>query len=174
MFRTIICLSAVLGLAACATPTPYQGAAEGAYGFTEQAIESDRYRVSFSGNSLTDRQTVENYLLYRAAELTLERGYDHFSIAQRDTDADRRTVGSVGDPFYSPYGFRYRYYHPAFGWYGYRDPFRNDVNVREITRYQAQAEIVFGRGPAPDTPDAFEAREVVQNLGPTIVLPDIG
>ena len=30
----------------------------------------DRWKVSFSGNSLTDRNTVETYLLYRAAELT--------------------------------------------------------------------------------------------------------
>ncbi len=172
MFRTLICISALASLAACATATPYQQAASGPYGFEETAIESDRYRVSFSGNSLTDRETVENYLLYRAAELTLEQGYDHFSIATRDTDEDTRTVGSRS-PFYSPYGFRYRYFHPGFGWYGRRDPFWDDVNIREITRYEAQAEILFGRGPAPDTPEAFEAREVIENLGPSIVLPEV-
>jgi hypothetical protein len=173
MFRTIICLAALASLSACATATPYQSAANtSGYGYQETAIESDRYLVRFSGNSLTERDTVETYLLYRAAELTLERGYDHFVIVQRDTEADRRFVGTARGPFYSAYGFRYRYYHPIYGWYGWRDPFWDDVNVREVTRYEAQAEIVFGRGAAPDRPEAFEAREVVANLGPGIVRPE--
>jgi len=171
MFRTIICLAAAASLGACATATPYQSAESSAYGYEETAIERDRYLVSFSGNSLTERETVETYLLFRAAELTLERGYDHFTIVRRDTETDRRFVGTTRDPFHSSYGFGYRYYHPVYGWYGWRDPFWNDVNVREVTRYEAQAEIVFGRGRAPDSPDAFEAREVTANLGPGIVRP---
>jgi hypothetical protein len=39
-------------------------------GYSEQQIENNRFRVQFAGNSLTDRKTVETYLLYRAAELT--------------------------------------------------------------------------------------------------------
>lgn len=170
MFRTLSLLLLAAGLSACATATPYQPADGAAYGFEETAIENDRFLVSFSGNSLTERETVETYLLFRASELTLERGFDHFTIVRRDTDADRRIVGS--DPFPSRYGFRYRYFHPAYGWYGWRDPFWNDVTYREITRYQAQAEIVLGRGAAPDDPNAFEAREVRQNLGADIVRPE--
>ena len=58
----------VLGvvLAACAKPTPYKPADNGT-GYTEQKLEANRYRVTFSGNSVTDRETVDNYLLYRAA-----------------------------------------------------------------------------------------------------------
>ncbi|MEQ8435767.1 MAG: hypothetical protein RIA71_16170 [Oceanicaulis sp.] len=180
MFRLFAAIGAAATLAstlaACATPTPYQSAQTSAYGYTEQAIESDRYLVSFNGNSLTDRETVETFLLYRAAELTLERGFDHFTIVRRDTEADRRFVGS-GDPFgsrYSRFGFHYRYFHPRHGWYGWHDPVWNDVNVREVSRYEAQAEIVLGRGPAPDDPSAFEAREVVSNLGPRVTRPQTG
>lgn len=175
MIRLLMAFGAAAGLAACAAPTPYQSAAPGAYGYGEQAIESDRYLVSFNGNSLTERETVETFLLYRAAELTLERGFDHFVIVRRDTEADRRFVG--GEPFaarHSRFGFHYRYFHPAYGWYGWRDPFWNDVNVREVSRYEAQAEIVLGRGPAPDDPSAFEAREVLDNLGPRVVRPETG
>lgn len=164
--------SLALILAGCASgPTPYQQAGDSRYGYNEQAIETDRYRISFSGNALTERDTVETYLLYRAAELTLERGYDHFILLQRETETDRRLVGA--DP-YSRFGVHYRYYHPGYGWYGWRDPFWNDVNLREVSRYEAMAEIVFGRGPAPDTPDAFEAREVVANLGPRVARPTEG
>ncbi|MFW5661421.1 MAG: CC0125/CC1285 family lipoprotein [Oceanicaulis sp.] len=176
MVRLFLALcAAAVTLAACAAPTPYQSAETGAYGYQETAIERDRFLVGFNGNSLTDRETVETFLLYRAAELTLERGFDHFVVVRRDTDADRRYVGDRGDPFgrhYSPFGFQYRYFHPAYGWYGWRDPFWDRVDVREVSRYEAQAEIVLGRGPAPNDPAAFEAREVIENLGPRVVRPD--
>jgi len=172
MLRTITVLSLAAVLAGCAGgPTPYQQAGDSRYGYAEQAVENDRYRVMFSGNSLTERDTVETYLLYRAAELTLERGYDHFRLVQRDTEADRRLVGTGG---YDHFNVHYRYFHPSYGWYGWRDPFWNDVNVREVSRYEAMAEIVLGRGAAPDTPDAFEAREVVRNLGPRVARPSEG
>jgi hypothetical protein len=66
---------ATLGLAACEmAPTPYQPATASAPGYSEMRIENDRYRVSFSGNSSTPRDVVETYMLYRAAELTLQSG----------------------------------------------------------------------------------------------------
>ncbi|HVY89226.1 MAG TPA: hypothetical protein VG942_10185, partial [Hyphomonadaceae bacterium] len=83
-----------LALAACATPTPYQplGAETGVSGgYSSQRIASDRYRVRFSGNNLTSRQTVENYLLYRAAELTAQEGYDWFAMNDRDTERKSHT-----------------------------------------------------------------------------------
>jgi hypothetical protein len=77
------------GLSACATPTPYAPAAptrSATNGYSEQRIEPARWRVNFSGNSLTSRETVETYLLYRAAELTLQQGHDWFSVVTRDTE----------------------------------------------------------------------------------------
>lgn len=172
MARSLIVLGLAAALGACsATPTPYQQAGDTRYGFTERAIESDRYLVTFRGNSLTERETVETYLLYRAAELTLERGYDHFTLVRRDTDTDRRLIGTGA---YDRFSVHYRYFHPHYGWYGWRDPFWNDVNVREVTRYEAMAEIIFGRGPAPNDPDSFDAREVTRNLGPQLARPPQG
>jgi len=162
-------------LAACATPTPYQQAGQAGgsvYGYTEQAIERDRYRITFAGNSLTQRETVETYLLYRAAELTRERGYNHFTVVQRATDEDTRTWG--GDPFYSRFYVDYRYYHPRYGWYGWHDPFWDDRRYHETTRYEATAEIVMGRRPSGDDANDFNAGEVLQNLGPDIVRPEPG
>ena len=68
---TALLLTAGVLLAACATPTPYQasGSDGGIYGYSEQRIEGDRYRITFSGNSLTDRETVETYLLYRVGKV---------------------------------------------------------------------------------------------------------
>jgi hypothetical protein len=174
------------GLAACATPTPYQPRPPGSSysgGYAEQRVEGDRWRVTFSGNSLTSRETVESYLLYRAAELTLQQGFDGFTVVDRNTDRHSRTYVDP-DPLYSPWygGFGYwrpywRYYGHGFGWRTWDpwwgDPFWADrLDVRTIDRYEASAEIVMFHGPKPQgEPRAFDARAVVDNLGPRIVRP---
>lgn len=173
MLRTLLTSAALVALAACATETPYGPAPQdGRYGYAESRIEADRYRVSFSGNSLTDLETVENYLLYRAAELTLQQGGDWFKVVNRDTDSKTRIVGdSLYGPRYA--GFYYNYYHPRYGWYPWYDPFwRNDIYLREISRYDAYAEIVVGKGakPAGDAA-AYDAREVQANLAGKIRYP---
>ncbi len=171
--RTIM-LAALTGLlAACATATPYQPAADAAYGFAEQPIENNRVRISFRGNSLTDRETVETYLLYRAAETTLERSYDYFVVANRATDEHTRLQANDFD-HHSP--FDYWYFSPRFGWRSWYDPFWSEPNsYREITRYEAVAEIAMfnGRKPQNDA-NAFDAREVQANLQGRIVRPPAG
>ena len=171
-------VAAALALAACATATPYQPLRGSGGGFAEQRIEQNRYRVSFTGNEYTSRQRVENYLLFRAAELTLANGYDTFTIVRRDTDkdVDVRTYGSPGyyggySPYWRPY-WRYRgpwgwrHWDPWFG-----DPYwGNSVDVRTVTSYEAMAEIVMSRGPGAG-PQSFNARSVIANLRPTIAVP---
>ena len=50
----LVAAIAALAVSACATATPYQPAAAGRFGgYAEQKLENDRYRVSFSGNSVT-------------------------------------------------------------------------------------------------------------------------
>src|SRR4051812_30110703 len=74
---------------ACETATPYQPLQAGnatSGGYSDQRISRDRYRVVFQGNSITQRETVERYLLYRAAELTTQAGYDWFELVDRNTD----------------------------------------------------------------------------------------
>lgn len=170
--RALLLAVAAGFLTACATATPYQpGAAGGAYGFTEQQIESNRTRISFRGNTLTDRETVETYLLYRAAELTLQSGYDYFIVANRDTES-RSRLQATG-PATPRFGFDYWYFSPRRGWSPWYDPFWGEpASYREVTRYEAVAEIAMFRGQKPaDDPNAFSAREVQQNLEGRVVRP---
>jgi hypothetical protein len=170
--RLYLALAAALALAACATPTPYQPAQSGREGYTERRIENDRFMISFQGNSLTERNTVEAYLLYRAAELTLDSGYDYFMVLNRDVDQKSRYLSSGGTSY--P-GFRpsYYWYHPRRGWYPYFDPFWDDTTYREVTAYEARAEVVMRRGAKPDNdPQAFDARQVKQNLEGQIRRPE--
>jgi hypothetical protein len=173
MNRLLATMAALAFLGACASPTPYQAADGTRSGYEEQRIESNRYRISFQGNSLTDRETVETYLLYRAAELTAEQGYDYFTVVTRATDEDRRVMASgMGPARFSAFPVHYAYYHPRWGWRGVYDPFWNDTTYRESTRYEASAEIVLGRGRKPDDVNAFDARDVMSNLSGQIVRPD--
>ncbi|MEM7493756.1 MAG: hypothetical protein AAF296_10260 [Pseudomonadota bacterium] len=187
--RTLAAIAGLMLLGACVTATPYQAASDGQKGYANQQIESNRWQVSFSGNSLTERKTVETYLLYRAAELTSQQGFDHFRVVTRETDAERSLIatGFSYDPFYSGFACNYRFYgrrgrlssfhrRASFGYrsrFGYNDPFWGGYDVREIIRYEASAEIKMGRGPKPDDVAFFSASEVLQNLSPTIVRPEV-
>jgi hypothetical protein len=173
-----------LGFAAtaCTTATPYQPLnpeRRSSGGYSDLRVEANRYRVTFAGNTMTGRETVETYLLYRAAQLTTQQGYDWFVMADRDTEKKSRTF--IDQPFASgPWGYwgpSWRYYGAGYGWRSW-DPFWGDpfwdrnIDVRTVNRYEASAEIVFGKGAKPaDNPRAFDAREVMRNLGERITQP---
>ncbi|MEM7767722.1 MAG: hypothetical protein AAF253_09570 [Pseudomonadota bacterium] len=147
-------------LAACATPTPYQPATDARYGYTEQQIESDRWQLTFSGNSSTDRSTVESYLIYRAAEITDQNGYDVFRIVQRDVDTESRFV-TTGDRVGGGFGF----YRRGFGSFA-------SFSTDERQSFQAIAEIVLTRGePGEDDLTAFVADDVLETLSGSIRRP---
>ena len=179
----LVALAGALALGACATATPYQPAGYNGDrgGYAEQRLEANRYAVSFSGNSVTSRDQVEMGLLLRSAELTAESGYDWFATVNRATDRDTRYVATP-DPFYSRYnsfygpywGPSWRYYRSGFWspWDRYGPWGINDFDVRQVDRFEANAEIVMGRGAKPaNDPNAFDAREVIQNLGPQVTRP---
>jgi hypothetical protein len=169
--RSVLALAAIgaLGLAACETATPYQPLAHGgavAGGFTDERLDDTHFRVTFKGNDATSRSRVENYLLYRAADLTVAQGFDWFEMVDHDT----RNNGQVYvDPAFGP-GWGYwrpgwRYWGGGFGPWGPYD-------VDRIDRYQATADIFVGHGPKPaGDARAFDARQVMANLGPKIVRP---
>ncbi len=175
------------GLSACVSPTPYQPLVKGGVtsgGYTETRIEPNRWRVTFAGNTMTKRETVEGYLLFRAAELTLQNGDDWFAMVDRQTDAKSRTYVQP-DPFYHPwYGPGFGYWRPAWRYRGrgfawrtwdpwFGDPFFADgVDVQTIQNFEASAEIVTHKGAKPaDDPRAFDAHAVVENLKPKIQYP---
>ena len=180
--------TSTLLVAGCATPTPYRPATGSGFsrtGFSEQQVAPDRFLVTFAGNSVTDRDTVERYLLFRAAELTLQRGYDYFVTVQRDTDRQQRIYSTPG---FNRFGYgrfwfgggywgpSWRYFRPGFGW-GFYDPFFGDpflggADIRSVDRYEATGEIVMRRGPIPQGElRAFDARAVVDTIGPSVVFP---
>ncbi len=187
MKRSATALAAVLalglGLAACETATPYQPLSEHnkvSGGFADQRLDAEHFRVSFSGNSMTSRERVETYLLYRAAELTVNEGYDWFEMVDRHT-ANRGYAYVEPDPFYGP-GYPWGYWRPYWRYHGYwgwrtwdpfwGGPFWGGYDVHTVDRYEAVAEIVMHHGPKPEgDPKALDAHQVLTNLGPQIQRP---
>lgn len=161
----IIALVFVLMVSACAVPTPYRPATNGE-GYGEQQLEDDRYRVWFAGNAVTPRQTVEDYLLYRAAEITLQSGHAWFRVVRQDTETDTRywTSGHAF-PRFGDASFPYR--HRTFGTMSY------DAVSRPVTRYQAHAVILVYAGDRPAGDEhAYDAAQVIEALRETIVWPN--
>jgi hypothetical protein len=151
----------LLFLGACAA-TPYQPM-RGGEGYAEQRIESNRYRVSFAGNSSTPRETVQDYVLYRAAELTLANGYDYFVLGEQST------VGEPGGSSGLSFGF---------GGFSFGSGGGVGVGVGTSTgggsaQYMGQANILMFKGRKPDdNAKAFDARAVKANLDAQIRRPE--
>jgi hypothetical protein len=158
------------GLAACETATPYQALNPqnaGAGGYRDTKLDNSHWRVSFEGNSLTSRETVERYLLYRAAELTASQGFDWFQEVRQNTDKQTDVfVDSFGygwSPYWRFYGYG--------GWGGWGAWGGGPGYVSTYNRYEVSSVVMMGRGPKPDVGGTLDAREVLMNLGPGIVRP---
>ncbi|MEO8812211.1 MAG: hypothetical protein ABI376_04775, partial [Caulobacteraceae bacterium] len=166
----------------CETATPFQPAntpgARSSGGYSDQQLETNRWAVEFSGNSLTSRDTVEKYLLFRAAELTLAQGYSWFASVDHHTSR-QTSFYTNPDPFFSGWGPYWGGYYRGGGrfggWYGagWGDPyFAGSFNTQQVDRYQAAAEIVMGHGAKPaDNPHAYDAQDVVSHLRGSIQYP---
>lgn len=100
-----------LSLAAFGCATPYQS---GTYsltgGFQEKPGAGKLERITFFGNGYTDARTVENYTLYRCAEVAKSRNKSHFFIygnlvhAAQGRPSESPTIGVVGN---KPAGFAF-------------------------------------------------------------------
>ena len=155
----------LFGLLACASsPTPYRSASD-RFGYSEQQLESNRYRVSFAGNAATGLDTVRDYALFRAAELTVATGHDYFKVVNQSTDTRSSGVGGprigvgVGSGG-SGSGLGVGVSSILGGGGGYADDYTVTMDV-----------LMFdGEKPAAEE-DAYDAREVLRRLQPTIQRP---
>lgn len=155
--RPALAVAAVL-LAACGAPTPYQPASDG-YGYREQPIAENRYRIIVSGNRLTPRTRVEDYLLFRAAELTRSAGAARFTVVTRDVERSTSYWATHSDPFW----------HRSLDCYScggaYGGPFSGHTTLHPREQYRASAEILIHTGDdAPDGPNTYRAAEVIARL----------
>lgn len=160
MKRMIAVLTLGLALAACSSgPTRYIPAMDGDdMGYREQRIEEQRYRVSFRANPDMKAPDVEGMALRRAADLTIQNGYQWFQVVSRMTDV----VGggqSAGGPTIGIGG--------GTGSYGSSLGVGLGFNLGGDSRqFESTLEILMGRGPKPTDPSAYDAYSVARQYQP--------
>lgn len=150
-------------LAGCASLAPYgPQMGPGGQGYAEQRIESDRYRVTYRGVGAPG--PVADMALLRAAELTVDHGYDWFEVTQRYIDGRPDSAGGVqphvgvgfGSSSYN--GGRYGNYSASGVGVGV------GLNFSGPSPTSTVLEVRLGRGQKPDSPYAYDAREVRDGL----------
>jgi hypothetical protein len=163
-------LTALL-LAGCAAEPPYYGPKQpgDSVGYTDLRLDQNRFRVTYSGNSVTGRETVENFLLLRAAQVTLQSGYSHFLFDTRDTKAKTTYFSDfTGWPGWGGGGW---YWHNWPGDFG-GPPYGVQGESRPITKLEAYAEIVMlTPAQAAKEPRAIDAQQIIARIGPLVPPP---
>ncbi|HEY0107822.1 MAG TPA: hypothetical protein VGB91_17195 [Rhizomicrobium sp.] len=169
-FKSLSASLVVLALAACTTPTAFVPATGGGPGYSDERLATNRYRVTFVGNSATKRNMVENFLLLRSAEVARDAGFDWFEFDTRNTQAKTTYHTDFAD--YPGFG-------PSFGWYWHSwaydpwDPYwRSSSTAFPTTQYEAYAEIILlTPDQAKADPHALQASDVITRLGPQAAPP---
>lgn len=156
--KTWLAASALILLGACATSAPYGPAtSDGAKGYSVLPIENNRFRITYTD---TNMDVARSRALRRAAEVTLEKGDDWFQIVNAYSDTGELAGGSgtsvsiggaTGNAGRSSVGVGVGISLPLGG--GASGPVEHVM------------EIVTAPGPKPDDPNAYDASEVLANLG---------
>ncbi len=156
-FPRFLLLSSVLfSLYSCASPAVYGPAKNStSKGYSETAIEANRYRVTYQGGS---QETAYDYALLRAAELTLARGGEWFQVTNAFNDQD---YADGSGPKVSVGG--------SVGSYGGRTATGLGLGIGfplgSSTPDTVQTlEIVTGTGPKPDGSNFYDAKSVSDSI----------
>jgi hypothetical protein len=168
MRRTLLALSALAALGACASTPEYTPAAtQGAVGYYDLPVESNRYFVTYRANGPADAALVQDYALLRAAELTLQQGRDWFWVDRRNLD---ESVSGGGGPSIG-IGI-------GGGNFGRRSGVGVGVGVTlpigappTARARSATLEIRLGEGVKPDDPNAYDAHALSANLRARLLAP---
>lgn len=154
-----IAVSALALLGACATSVPYGPAtSDNAKGYSVQPIENNRFRVSYKDNT---QELARSRALRRAAEVTLENGADWFQVVTAYSDTGELDGG--GGSSVSIGG--------SSGSYGRSSSVGVGIGLSLPLGGGSSGpvvhvlEIITGSGERPDDANAYDANDVLTNLG---------
>lgn len=157
-----------LFLQGCATTSPYHPADNRGYGYRETQLSDNQYRIDFKAWDI-ERGKAVNYAMLRAAEFTLEKGFDWFEIVDRQSDTVQPRASSGA-------GFslaQHRHVERNCGVMGCRtrmsEPYSSfgmgiEIGGRDRSEADILLEIIMGKGVRPDAKRVYSASELVENL----------
>ncbi len=159
-----LCIGGLLG---CTQPTYYTPSSNG-YGFAERQIGPERYQVVFAGNHKTRRETAHQYVLFRAAQLADQSGFQYLAVngqtqrIERFGDLHSRPTQRVDLGLEDGYG----------GSSGLNRKNGDKGRIRSsVERYQAILDVSFYEDEAsipPGDREIYQTDEVLSDLGPVI------
>lgn len=77
MKRIFVVLFAAIAMIGCSTQYQPEGFTGG---FNDTQLSKDVFRISFTGNGYTSSDKVGDFVLLRAAELSMKNGYRYFAV----------------------------------------------------------------------------------------------
>lgn len=101
---TVLVLASVCSLpCGCVSPARYHAfSPTTGVGYYEDNVGENEYVVEFRGNIKTTSAMTKNFVLYRCAELTHEKGFDHFVLLGLE-DAPYALAHFKANQFFSGY-----------------------------------------------------------------------
>lgn len=150
-----IAVSALALLGACATSAPYGPASsDSAKGYSVQPIENNRFRIAYRDNSM---DVARSRALRRAAEVTLENGDEWFLVVNAYSDTGELAGGGSSVSIGGASGSRGSSVGVGLG---VALPLGGSSGPVEHVM-----EIITGSGQKPENADAYDANDVLANLG---------
>ena len=166
MFNKVQILVIALLISACQLPTKYQDAEKPSnkFGFEETLIAPDTFRVSFEGNYETKKDTVENYMLYRAAELAKKSGHEYILFLDKEVEKDQKILDVVQqynyrNAFGGPGNTAYSYPYYSYG----ITPSAMATRDRVKEKYEAISYVQFFEG-YEYSPGMIRVKDVLREI----------
>lgn len=172
LLRAMTVALTMIFLAACASSQSLYVPAsdEGDVGYTESRLSEDRYRVVFTGGSGTSLETVQDYALLRAAELTIAQNYDWFEVAQRTSTPQAEQANTARAAVQVSTGTTRQTRCGLIGCTTTQTPVapafpqsQAEFATRE-RGYIASIEVMMGEGSHARSADIYDARDVIASI----------
>ena len=130
--------------------------------FSSVPLNSQTYRISFVARHNINYGMAQEITLVKAAQTTLQNGFRYFKVLDDPISRNqppRQTV-VYSTPSYAPYGY--------YGGYSgfWPTPFYDTPQVVNIEPVQISYTIECYRDQTKSTSNAFDARLILQSLGP--------
>ena len=94
--KQILVIFSLFLLSGCVAATPYQPMGFRG-GYSDSQLQNDKFQVSFSGNMKLTQAKARQYALRRAAEVTLNNGFDYFMVEENQDISHAFVSGNDGD-----------------------------------------------------------------------------
>ena len=144
-FKCFSIVGMVFLLSACATEYQSQGLTGG---FNDTLTGPNTATVSFKSNAFTSMEQTKSFAFRRAAEITLQNGYDYFLVENNNQFVKEEQLQGTVSCTTTGYGSTYTTYNTNC----------NNIGGGTITKPRVELEIRMFNGDVPNETGYYDAR----------------